>query len=118
MPLSPPPPALHSVIARMKTLNSADAADLLVHEFPITSPDYGYAFDLIGHRSWKKRDQVKLCEYYMQNSPFASAKPYDAFAKIMSLHTFINVLKKAIPTCEIDRLLFSITLSLCLSRIM
>ncbi|QBI01127.1 hypothetical protein [Pseudoduganella albidiflava] len=97
---------LYSAITRLRTLNSADAVDLLIHILPLSNPDYGYAFDLIGHRSWRKRDQIKLCEYYMKNIPFASGKPYTAFAKIMSPHTFLNVLKKAIPTAESDRQLF------------
>lgn len=100
------PPFLHSVIARMKTLNSADAGKLLVREFPLTSPDYGYVFDLLRHRSREKHDQIKLFEYYMQNIPFANAKPYKAFAEIMSFHTYIKVLRKVVPTSESDRQLF------------
>jgi hypothetical protein len=95
-----------SIVELLKSMNSADAAEWLVNEFPIDSPDYGQVFDLIKRRSWRRSEQVMLCEYYMQKSPFASARPYETFARMMSANAFITVLKKFIPDEEEDQRLF------------
>ena len=106
----------HALAEHIKSLNSAEAATWLVHEFPVSSLEYGRAFDLIKQRSWKKSEQLMLCRYYMQKVPFASPKPYETFASLMSLRAFLSILKEVYPKKKEDLQLFLYHLKPVLSR--
>ncbi len=105
----------NALVEQLKSMSSSDAAAWLVKEFPITSPGYGRVFELIKRRSWKKIEQIQLCEYYMVKAPFASARPYEVFAQIMSAHAFLNVIKKIIPDRkdDLELLLYHLVPVLC-----
>ena len=96
----------NALIEQMKSFSSAEAAAWLMEKFPLGNPDYWRAFELFKHRSWKKSEQVALCRYYMQKVPFANARPYEAFARTMSLRTFLAILKEVQPSTEEDLQLF------------
>lgn len=77
-------------------LPSEDAANFLMENFPIEAENYSEAFKLMAHRSWKKTDQLRLARFYLKKTPFASSKPYEVLASLMSLPTLISVVKEAI----------------------
>lgn len=94
----------------LRLLSSHDACQWLIENYPISHPDYGYAFYLMHHRSWKVQDQIFLADYYLQKIPFASSFPYEVFLSFMSINNFLKVLDKYVPFIEVDRksLLFTI----------
>ncbi|WP_157064337.1 hypothetical protein [Methylobacterium tarhaniae] len=82
-------------------MKSADAADWLIDNYPIQNQNWGEAIAIIPHLSWQRADQIKLSDYYLQKIPYASAKPYEAFAKIMKISTLVSILEKYIP-CDVS----------------
>lgn len=87
---------LKEIAARLRQMNSPEAADWLIHKYPIDG-DYGAVFALLTHRSWLREDQRRLASYYLQKIPFATAKPYEAFASFMSLRQLTDVLRERLP---------------------
>jgi hypothetical protein len=81
---------------QLKGLTSKDAANFLMEKFPVESPNYNEAFNVIAHRSWKKSDQLRLARFYFKKTPFVSSKPYEVFASFMSVPALISVVKEAI----------------------
>lgn len=81
---------------KLKDLASEDAASYLMEIFPIEAENYGEAFKVMAHRSWKKNDQLRLARFYLRKIPFANSKPYEVFASFMSLPNLISVVKEAI----------------------
>lgn len=82
----------------IKEMTSSNAASWLIENYPIDSKNYWESFDLIKSRSWKKADQIKLADYYLQKIPFASKRPYEIFLSFMSVSSFLSSLKRNIPT--------------------
>lgn len=81
---------------KLKSLASEDAASYLMETFPIEAENYGEAFKVMGHRSWKKNDQLRLARFYLKKIPFANSKPYEVFASFMSLPNLISVVKEVV----------------------
>ena len=92
----------------LRKMGSDDAADWLMDQYPIERPDYGNAIILLAHRSWKKRDQIRLADYYFQKIPFANSRPYEVFASFMSTSNLIKMLRKHLPnsTSDLDLLVY------------
>jgi hypothetical protein len=63
----------------------------------------GVAIALMPHRSWKRRDQIRLAEHYLQRIPFAHGGGYAAFLSFMSIPIFIYIIRRHLPE-DISRL--------------
>lgn len=87
-----------SKVKEIQQLPSKEAANLLMENLPIESPDYSEAFQLIQNRSWKKLEQIKLANFYLQKMPFATPKPYEVLISIMDLVIFMTIIKEKWPT--------------------
>jgi hypothetical protein len=87
---------LRDMAAQLQRMSSTEAADWLMNKFPIDG-EYGRVFSLLTHRSWLRPDQRRLADYYLQRIPFATARPYEAFASFMSLQQLTDVLKAKLP---------------------
>lgn len=85
---------LCAIISKME---SAEAADWLMREYPIESKDYGEALLLLPHRSWKRSDQKRLAKYYFSKLPFASSRGYEAFTAFMSTRLILDCMKEYLP---------------------
>ncbi|MCS3748613.1 hypothetical protein FHY18_004250 [Xanthomonas arboricola] len=78
-------------------MESQDAVEWLISQFPAGSQNSGYAFQLIGHRSWRRADQKVLARHYFSTIPFASARGYEVFASFMSISSLLSCLNPYIP---------------------
>lgn len=78
-------------------MESGEAAAWLIENYPITNPDYGTAFVLLGARTWLRWDQITLARYYLQKMPFSSSRPYEVFCSFMALPLFIRVITEQLP---------------------
>lgn len=94
---------IRSTAAELRKMNSGEAADWLMTQYPADSANIGEALDIASHLSWKKADQLRLAEHYLGRLPFANARPYRALASVMPVHRLIAVLKKRIPSDESRR---------------
>jgi hypothetical protein len=94
---------LKELIEKLKAMSSEDASTWLMETYPLDSIDYGNAIILLPHRSWMKPDQLRLARYYFQKIPFASKKPYEAFASFMSISNLIKIIREYIPTDQSDK---------------
>jgi len=83
---------------KLRQLSSENAATWLLDTYPATGAETGIAIKLIAHRSWKREDQMRLAEHYLESLPHASGVGYEAFSKIMSVKNLINVLRKYLHT--------------------
>lgn len=93
---------LRADIDEIRSLDSNEASNWIINKYPIDSDSYGQAFHIIGHRSWKKGDQIKLARYYLNKMPFANRQPYEIFLSFMSVENFIGVVKERIPDNDQD----------------
>lgn len=91
---------------RLRAFSSGEAADYLLANYGVESPNYGEAFVLLPHRSWMRSDQVRLARHYFQKIPFASSRPYEVFAAFMSLPLLIELLEEFAPVASDDLSLF------------
>jgi hypothetical protein len=81
----------------LRSLSSEAAADWLMSTYPIETPEWGLAMKLLPHRSWKKKEQVRLARYYLQRLPYASAVVYRAFSAFMSVPALVRVVRERLP---------------------
>lgn len=102
--------------ARLRELQSSEAASWLMTCYPINSDHWGEALLVIHHRSWKKQDQVRLAKYYLSKIPFASARGYEAFASFMSVANLVTVIQDYIPSSSEDKRLLEYYLAPILRR--
>ena len=93
---------LQEVCRELRAMKSNQAASWLMNTYPVTDPDYGDAFQLLRARSWKRAEQLLLARYYLSKTPFASPKPYEAFASFMSLQLLTTVLREHLPKSKSD----------------
>jgi hypothetical protein len=89
---------LRTKLKEMRALPSAAAAKQVLERYPPGTVDSGYAYLLIPHLSWSAQDQMALGKAYLQDLPFASPHPYEAFATIMPLHRILRLFKEFAPT--------------------
>lgn len=68
-----------------------------MERYPTSDGLWGEAVLVTPHRSWEKRDQIRLARYYLSRIPFASARPYEAFASFMSVASLTTVLQEFVP---------------------
>jgi hypothetical protein len=101
---------------RLRASSSEKAADYILAKYGTDSPGYGEVFVLLPHRSWKRADQVRLARHYFQKIPFASTKPYEAFASFMSLPLLIELLEEFAPEAGDKLDLFSYHIEPVLKR--
>lgn len=94
---------LKAVSEKLGKMTSEDAADWLLTNYAVDMASYGDAIVLISHRSWQRPEQIRLAEHYFRKLPFASAKPYEAFASFMSLKLFLKTIEKCMPVGEADK---------------
>lgn len=92
-----------STLTELRQKESADAASWLMKNCSIESENSGDAFLLIPRLSWKRSDQRKLAQHYLSRIPYASQKPYEVFASIMSIKTLVEVIEGLMPTNAADR---------------
>jgi hypothetical protein len=78
----------------LRGMSSEEAADWLMDRYPVDSNDYGWAFVIAPHLSWKRADQLRLADYYFSKLPFASGRPFEAFASFMSVSRLVDVLRR------------------------
>ena len=94
---------LQITAAALRKMASAQAADCLITRYPVDSPDYWEVFQVLPHVSWKRADQIRLAQQYLQKMPFASARPYKIFAALMAFDALIGVLHAQLPVQESKR---------------
>lgn len=75
---------------------SSEAADWLLSNYPLDSPDWPRAFRFIEARSWLRDDQVRLAEHYLARTSYAQGWVYDTFLSIMKISVFLHVLRGCI----------------------
>ena len=85
------------LLAHLRQKSSEEAANWLMEHYTLESGLSSEAIRLISHRSWKKVDQIRLADYYLQKAPFAHSYPYEVFASIMSTTTLVHSLGRHIP---------------------
>ena len=95
------------VIAKVKQLGAEEAASLLLSEYSLEDDGYGEVFNIINHRSWPKREQIRLADYYLSNIPHSSERAYKVFLGFMSAKAFVNVIKKHVPDSSEKRALLA-----------
>ena len=84
-------------LSEFRKLSSEDARKWVESFCPPDSEDLGPAFEIIGKRSWKKQDQIKLARCYFTKRPFAASKPYEQFLNMMSIDSFFKVMQEKVP---------------------
>lgn len=82
---------------KIRALSSEDAVEWLIANYSFETGSAGEAYVIMPHRSWTKRDQTKLAEYFLSNVPHRSDRGYKAFLKFMSLPRFIKALERHLP---------------------
>jgi hypothetical protein len=95
---------LRQLSESLRAMRSEEAATWLMETYKIDDPTWGDAIVLLPHRSWAKADQLKLARYYLQRLPYASERPYKAFASFMSFSSLVTVLREYVPRVAPDRL--------------
>ena len=85
-------------------MRSDEAATWLIENYKIADQHYGEVFTLIPHRSWEKDDQLRLARCFLQALPFASGRPYEAFASFMPIRTLVKVIRECLPNVAPDRI--------------
>ncbi|WP_131800186.1 hypothetical protein [Methylobacterium indicum] len=85
-------------INALRKMGSNKAADWLIDQYSIENQNWGEAIAIIPHLSWQRADQIKLASYYLKKIPYATSKPYEAFAKIMKIQLLVKILDKYIPS--------------------
>src|SRR5688572_13161202 len=91
---------------KLRALTSAEAATYLLETYPAEGPFPLEAIAFLPHRSWKRNDQLRLARHYLRRLPFANARPYEAFASIMSLPLLVRILEEFAPDDHGKRDLF------------
>lgn len=86
----------------VRALDSGEAADWVMDNYPVGSDLSGKGILIICCRTWKKKDQSRLANYYMSNKPYAHSRFYESFLKVMSIRNFINILEKKLPLNDKD----------------
>lgn len=89
--------SLKDQAAELRKMESVEAAKWLITNYPIDDIEYGSAFALMKHRSWRKPDQITLARYYLQKIPFSNTKFYESFLSFMSLSSFLKAIKMFLP---------------------
>ncbi|MCA3081003.1 MAG: hypothetical protein ING71_19725 [Rhodocyclaceae bacterium] len=87
---------IRSLVQDLRKLGSNKAATWLIKEYPADGGRSGDAILMIGHLSWKKSDQIRLAEHYLQGLPFATARPYEVFASFMEISRLIEIMRQYI----------------------
>lgn len=88
---------LRSIVSSLREKSSNEAANWLMERYPFRSHNWGESIIILSHLSWKKADQIRLAEYYLNAMPFADAWPYRAVATIMPVHRLVAIMKKRVP---------------------
>lgn len=88
---------LKALAEKIGRMTSEEAADWLLANFPIENAGYGDAIAVVGHRSWRRAEQMRIARHYLKKIPFASAKPYEVFASFMSIGNFLQVIEERLP---------------------
>lgn len=101
---------------QLRELQSSEAAGWLMEHYPTSGGHWGEALLVMPHRSWEKRDQIRLAKYYLSKIPFASARGYEVFASFMSVASLISVIRDFVPPSAEDRRLLEYHLSPVLRR--
>jgi hypothetical protein len=94
---------LTAIVSDLRKMSSEAAADWLMDRYPLGSSDWGEAITILPHLSWKKPDQLRLAHHYLSRLPFASAKPYEAFASFMKVSRLVSILRENAPTSAPDK---------------
>jgi hypothetical protein len=94
---------LRSLVGDLRRKSSREAADWLMDHYPAGSTNWGKAITILVHLSWKRAEQVRLANHYLSRLPFASAKPYEAFASFMRVSRLIGILRQNVPSNDRDR---------------
>lgn len=94
---------LKALSEKLSKMTSEDAADWLLTNYAVDKAGYGDAIALINHRSWRRAEQIRLAKHYFRKLPFASSKPYEAFASFMSVKLFLKTIEECMPMSEADK---------------
>ena len=99
---------LKSLSEKLRGMTSQEAADWLLDNYDIHSPNVGDVYTLVQHRSWRRKDQRRLAKKYLSNLPHASDRGYRAFLSFMAIPVFLDVLGNccSLSRSEIDLLLY------------
>lgn len=87
----------------LRKLSSEDAATWLMENYPVGNLNSADMCFLMGHRSWKKPEQIQLAKYYLSKTPFANAKPYEVFASFMSIANLATIMLEYVPVTAAHR---------------
>ena len=92
---------------KLRAFSSEEAATYLIAGYGADPGTFDKAFFLMRHRSWRRRDQVRLARHFLQKTPFRPhGQAYPALASFMSLRLLIRLLRAVKPTENIDLFMF------------
>ena len=84
---------LRQLCREARTFSSEAAYDWLITRYPPEDRSKsGGAYQVIPHRSWKRREQIKLFWAYFAPCGLASSRPLLVFASIMSKRLLLQLL--------------------------
>ena len=83
--------------AEMRGMTSEEACDWLMKRCP---PEIGLgeAITLMPHRSWKRREQLRLFHAYFGKCSHYSPRGFEVFSTFMSSRFFLTLLRRLIET--------------------
>jgi len=77
----------------LKAMGSNAAASGLIEAFPSDGSDLLKGLAYFASRNWKKADQFRLAEHFLQNLPDQSSKPYEYCLKVMRPLDLLEVIE-------------------------
>lgn len=83
---------LNELIKELRKLNNQERFSWILDTYPLDNKEYYYAFQIIPHFTWGKKERKFLMKYYLSKLPFSSERPYLAFFKISPLSEFLDVI--------------------------
>lgn len=87
----------------LRSLTSSEAAEWIISKADDLKRDLVDVRHLLKAHSWKKQDQMKLANCFLNNLPHASSGYYESFLSFMSLSSFIGVIKENLPNSIEDK---------------
>lgn len=82
----------------LRSMASDEAADCLVRDYPLGSPDWGVALRLMEHLSFRREDWTRLARHYLARAPYADDQPYRLFLRALGVSRFLSVLAQVMTT--------------------
>ena len=66
---------LRNIIKQLRNIDQEKRCEWLISTYPPDNENYYFAFQIIPHFSWSKKDRAILMQNYLKKLSFASEKP-------------------------------------------